>query len=51
MEAYISLPDIIDYLNSMVEGNTFFKILWESASRSPFTSCNILCKGSLTFTR
>jgi hypothetical protein len=29
----------------MAEGNKSFKILWESASRSPFISCNILCKG------
>jgi len=50
MEAYISLPDVADYLNSMAEGNKSFKILWESASRSPFISCNKLCKGPLTFT-
>jgi hypothetical protein len=50
MEAYISLPDVVDYLNSIVEGNKSFKILWESASRSPFISCNIVYKGPLTFT-
>jgi len=42
METCISLPDTVDCLNSTAEGNKSFKILWESASRSPSIPCNIV---------